>query len=367
MKMNIDVKVLLNGINRVGKFKSKIKENPVLQYILLNVTETALTFVASDNDVYYKHVEPVTEGVQEAGSFLIPDKLEEILRKVSGVVDLTLEGNALKFVGANTNATIPVTVISDFVKEPTGEAGPGIQFSKELLLDIVNQCGYAASPDNTRPVLKSINMSGKDGEFKVVSTDSFRLVQKVRKQPFEISSLNIPARIFKTVLESLDDETEFAMASYGNHLLLKAENQEIFIRLLSGIYPDTEKLSQIGEGYIKVKVNSKDLIDALQMVMLFSDSKKSKTVVFESLENQIRIYTKGELGEIERFVQAETPGFTPTALNPTYVIEAVNAHKKISTELLFKNGVSTAPMFVMCEDASLTQLILPVRIAELSK
>jgi len=183
MKMNIDVKVLLNGINRVGRFKSKIKESSVLQYILLNVTETTLTFIASDNDVYYKHEEPITEGVEEAGSFLIPDKLEEILRKVSGVVGLTLEGNTLKFEGAKTNATIPVTLISDFAKEPTGEAGPGIQFSKEMLLDIVNQCGYAASPDNSRPVLKSINMTGKDGEFKVVSTDSFRLVEKIRKQP----------------------------------------------------------------------------------------------------------------------------------------------------------------------------------------
>lgn len=365
MQMQLNSKAILNGINKVGRFKSKEKTKPALQFILLNVNEDKLEFIASDNEVYYKHVELITEGITKTGSFLIPSKLEDALRKVSGTVSLTLEGTTLKFEANSIKASIPVAVYEDFPKEPTGEVGPAIQFSKEQLLDIVNQCGYASATSDTRPALKGLNMSGQNGEFQVVSTDSHRLVKKVRKQAIELPALTIPTKTLKSVLESLEDEIDFVIAPFGTQLIIKTEAQEIFIRLITSNYPDTSKLAVIGDDYVKVKVNSKELTDALETVMLFAEEKsKGRNVLLESIGSQIRISAKGENGEIEHFINAEGEEFTKTAMNAKYLITAVNAHKKSTTDLLFKKGKSEAPVFIMCDDETLIQLILPIRIKQ---
>ncbi|MFG3613429.1 DNA polymerase III subunit beta [Rummeliibacillus stabekisii] len=364
MKLTIDQATIVEVFNQLSRFKGK----EVLQNISLNVSKEEAIFRATDGEVSYTRKLSLIDNklitVEKIGSVLLPPKVEEVIRKLSksSISIQVLENGQIELKQGKTSAKVNAAQ-GEFPNLPNVEKQEAIKLSTKVLSMLCSQTAFAASEKDGRPVLKAIHMESDDQQFKVICTDSYRLSQKVLNKSLSLPVLNIPAKPLMYVIQTLDEDASLQLFAAGNHIVITTEESEIYIRQLEGTFPDVSRLLS-AKPLSKVTVQKGEILSAIECALTFTKNEKDRQITIEPVEdNNLKIYSTGEEGSLESFVQGDFENVEKIqkfTVNAGYLTAAIKAF--IKPEITFQYESSTKPILLVSKsDPTLTQMVVPIR------
>ena len=174
MKLKIEKDILLEGLNKVSKAISTKNLVPVLAGIKFDLDNNGLTLTASDNDITIQTFIENKDNMQidVEGSIIIQGKyILDIVRKLP-----------CEFINIEVIDDLKILIYtenSEFNLNGISESENPFSIPGKVFKNIVNQTSFAASNDESRPVLTGINFKIMGNILECNSTDSYRLARKV--------------------------------------------------------------------------------------------------------------------------------------------------------------------------------------------
>ncbi|HSX58438.1 MAG TPA: DNA polymerase III subunit beta [Candidatus Saccharimonadales bacterium] len=277
---------------------------------------------------------------------------------------LAVEKETLQLVSGATKATFNTIAASEF---PTIQLS-GDKLKKDLsqktLAEIVGKIAFAATVEETKPVLTGILIRSKGGKTLLVATDSYRLAIGTLNESLGEEEMLVPA---KTLVEALKIAGELQEESIGigtseenNQLLFAGDNFQIATRLIDGVYPAYEQI--IPDTFVaSVKVSKDALTDALKTASVLS--RDIGNVVRLKLKAPQQLVIEGDtaqIGQAVTEVEAEVTGEELTvAFNSNFLLDGLSSLKEAEVEIKF-SGVLKPAVFENSKK-DFKYVVMPVR------
>ena len=159
----------------------------------------------------------------------------------------------------------------------TVEAENGVSLPQDLLKKMINECSFAVSTNESRPVYMGTLFEIAHNELTMVSVDGYRLA--LRREPVEgygdDCSFIVPGTALSDLERLCGDSDERVKMSVGSkHISFTVGSTVILSRRLEGDFLNYKKA--IPESFrITVKTARTDLLDVVERVSLIVDSKNN--------------------------------------------------------------------------------------------
>ena len=363
MEIIISHPQLVKTLELVTKISTKHVTLPVLQCVLITVTEDKIIFKATNLEL---SIEVVVKGrINEIGTIAIPAStfLQSIQYINQSDVTLRVEEGVLLIESKQTNTSIKSISADEFPNIHKLE-GSGILLNRPLFALGIKTTAFAASQSSIKPELGSVYIQQKKEQtLTFVSTDSFRLMEKTVAQkgvilnhPFLVPQKN--AVELARICDLLESDPLLIVTENQCALDFSEEGVYVTSRLVSGSFPDYEQI--IPKEYVtKVTLFKNDLQSAFKKTSVFlnkflqvSLTVTEKTVTISSQNN--------EVGHITDTINAIVEGDELSLnFNQQYVIEPLS---HISEESIILNfaGIGRPLVITGASDKSLRYLVMPM-------
>lgn len=327
MKLQVTQENLNRALNSVTRVANSRGTLPILANVLIKTSNNRLSLSATNLDIAITHY--IGAKVKNEGSITVPARLMQdfVGSLPEGVINLNLEDNKLHITTDQYNSVVNGIVADDFPVMPAIKDGSswiveGVAFRKAL-----QQVVFAASSDETRPILTGVLIQTIDGKLCMAATDSYRLAEKKigsNKQPV---SLLVPASAMQDLLRVLGDEDqEIKVTHNGQQALFQVSDIELVTRLVDGKYPDYRKLIPT-KFDTKAVLKRADLLNITKVSSLFArESAGSVTLQADDKSGQVSIRSvASQLGENTATAPAKITGSGSITLNSRFLIDGLNA------------------------------------------
>lgn len=274
MKIQIKKDVIVNALSKVEKAIGKSSDKPILNGIYVEANTDTLKFITTGEEQSISVVVPVDETitVNTPGKIVIQKSTIDIIKKLrTDIVTITVDA-AFQYLieagGSKFNFSgYDATEYPQFT-EPTNP--PILEFPFDELKLIYDKMGFATSIGDARPILQGIHLNGKDGQLKIVSTNSHILSQKIMaKEITQEVSLTPKAKSLSDALKTFNSSDTISIFTSSTHLIFKSDNTTVCTRVLEGNYPDTDRLVQSDFKTI-LEVDKSELLYALEQIEIIS-------------------------------------------------------------------------------------------------
>lgn len=163
------------------------------------------------------------------------DSGSDVLLHVNGDAKATMKSGGFK-------ASLNGSDSEDFPPMPNVGQGEGICFKASALKDALRQIVYAASTDDSRPVLNGVLFEMEGSNLTLAATDGFRLtVRKLEldRQVPKASRLILPSGALKELARILpDSDEEVQLLRLSGQAAFRLPEVELFAQLIDGNFPD---------------------------------------------------------------------------------------------------------------------------------
>tara|TARA_R100000655_G_scaffold15789_6_gene34843 strand:- start:2743 stop:3798 length:1056 start_codon:yes stop_codon:yes gene_type:complete len=228
-----------------------------------------------------------------------------------------------------------------------------IFFDNQVFSKEISNVFYAASKDESRPILNGVLIDAKSDSLRLVTTDGKRLAMS---EVINVSQNNIKAVVPVNVL------IDIAKNSYGDikitidnsYISAESGDYAIISKLIEGNYPD---YSQIMPDSFKshVSINKYDLLNAVQRVSLILDN-VTECVTLKFKDNSLTVSAHTQDSAVEK-ITIDFNGDIELNYNPVFLVDALKNSSGDFIELNYND--STAPTQITCEN--LEYLVMPMR------
>lgn len=277
----------------IGKIQSIISNKPaipVLANVLIEAIDDQLILSATDLTTSMKCY---TEAkVIEEGSIALPaKKFFQLVRELTAPqIKISKTGNEIaEIVSGSSIFKINGMQKNEFPTIPDSSGNAQISFASTTLKEMLYRSVFSAARDDSRYVLNGVNLNISNSLAIFIATDGKRLAKlqtNVELDPSFQGGYILPLKAVDEMIKMLSESDERAtLGLTPDKVFLETGNMVLSTKLLSGQYPDIEKV--IPEISTQTVVLHKDeLIALLRQVSLFiSDTSGSVRFVF----------TKGQL------------------------------------------------------------------------
>ena len=371
MKFSIKKEVLLYNLSNVSKAISNKNLIPILSGIKFNLTKEGLFLSASDNDICIETFvdKSKLDEINELGSTVIQGKyILEIIRKVEGrIINIELLDNIKVLISCgNSEFNLNVMDARDFPDLNIEEKKDPIILKINDFKDLINKTSFAVSTQETRPILTGINFIIEKDNLECVATDSYRLAKKcvkLKKENSENQSIVIPGKNLIELTKILDDNDDSVeMHIFNNKVLFKFDNTLFQSRVLSGTFPDVNRLIPESFG-LEIKANSNEFYNVIDRASLLTSEKDKNVIKFECNNNEVIVSSNSpEIGKVEEklIIEKNNDSNIKIAFSSRFMMDALKTIESKNTILKFNSDVK--PIIIMDEkDETLLQLILPIK------
>ena len=284
MKLRIKKDILQDAINKVAKAISTKNLIPVLAGIKFELKKNKLTLTASDNDIT---IQTTIEGyeeedfkVEEEGNIIVQGKyMLDIVRKLPDKYINIEVIDEIKILIYTENSEFNLNGIneSEYPNISLEESKKKIDINSSIFKDIVNQTAFAASNEETKPVLTGINFNIVGNILECNSTDSYRLARKVitlDKESEESYNIVIPSHNIVEFTRIMDEDNESIVEVhiFNNKVLFKYKNILFQSRLINGTYPNTANLMP-DEATVIITANLNDFYSVIDRASILTSDK----------------------------------------------------------------------------------------------
>lgn len=373
MKLTIKKELLLNALNKVSKAISTKNLIPVLAGIKFELKKKKLVLTASDNDITIQTMIEASNDedfkIEQEGSIIIQGKyILDIVRKLPDKYINIEVLDELKILIYTENSEFNLNGISESEYPNIGleESKKKVHIKASVFKDIVNQTAFAASNEESKPVLTGINFNIVGDMLECNSTDSYRLARKVVKLESaseENYNIVIPSHNIIEFSRIIDDEDgDIELHIFNNKILFKTGNLKFESRLINGTYPNTSNLLP-DDSYLVVSTNLNAFYDVIDRVSILTSDKEKNIVTLETKGDILVLKSSSvEIGRVEEKmpITKNNNEDIKISFSAKYMMEALKSFSTETVDIHFVGEIK--PILIKSsEDETLTQLVLPIR------
>ncbi|MDF2698853.1 MAG: polymerase subunit beta [Haloplasmataceae bacterium] len=374
MKFKIQNMIFSDAINNVIRALSTKTPMPILKSIKLDLVNEGIYLTASDSNITIKQFVPTFINdkqilyIEEIGNAAIPGRLlQDVLRKVNEeFVEIALyEDKFIKINFKNSDYTLNCLDVREYPNINLISSNSPIKIEVNKLVELIRQTVISISTNESRPILTGVNLKIVNNTMYCISTDSYRLSQKVLNLDYELPNINIviPGKSlieFEKIITNSNGLVDIHLTN--NIISFKLDNIIFQSRLLDGTYPETSRLIPKDFGLIQ-EFNRLELIEVIDRVSLLSKEGASNIIKFDIYEDKTIISLDSpEIGKVvEEIVPKKQEGsLIRIGFNSKFLLDALRVLNQ--ENILVKFTGEVRPFIIKTDDDSVTQLILPVRI-----
>ena len=175
MKLQVTQENLNRALNSVSRIANSRSTLPILSNVLFKTIDNRLSIAATNLDIAITHY--IGSKVKEEGTITLPARLLQdfVSSLPSGVIDIELEETKLHIKTDQYNATINGTSAEEYPVMPAINDGTTWNLQAQEFKKALQQVVFAASSDETRPVLTGIYLHSDGTKLYMAATDSYRL------------------------------------------------------------------------------------------------------------------------------------------------------------------------------------------------
>ena len=189
----------------------------------------------------------VLADVKEPGSLTAPGKkLQEITRELpDNPVEITTRGDQIELKCGASQFKLNGLPADEFPTLAEVDFSEGVSVTGKDLNALIHHTSFAVSTEESRPILNGVLWELRDGGMKMVATNGHRLARmgvKVEATGTTSADFIVPPPALTQVQRLFKDEDQLMVARSGNHLGFRADNTEVYTRLIEGSYPNYEQV-----------------------------------------------------------------------------------------------------------------------------
>lgn len=301
MKITIDREELLQIISKIQAVVPPRPVIPAIANILLEATPGSVTLTTTDLTVSMQaSAQAITE---ELGAVTLPARrFFQLTRELTtpridieasdeGVIVITSGSSKFRLHGMSK---------SEFPAFPDMSEGEPILIDGPMLKLMLSNTSFAAAKDDSRQVLNGLLLKVDNGEITFVGTDGKKLA-KVFNTFEALSGLSleciIPLKAVEEMVRILDGDQSIKLTVTHDKIALESGHILLVAKLLSGQFPDYERVMPQQEAMRSVSLHKEELSTLLKQVSLFtSDVSHSVRMIFE--EGQLTLQaTASDIGD----------------------------------------------------------------------
>ena len=373
MKFTIKKELLLDALNKVYKAISTKNLIPVLAGIKFELKKKRLILTASDNDITIQTWIDCTNEedfiIDREGSIIVQGKyILDIVRKLPAeFINIELI-DELKLLIYTENSEFNLNGISESEYPNIGleESKKKVTINAGVFKNAIGQTAFAASNEESKPVLTGINFNIVGDVLECNSTDSYRLARKIvklDKDSEENYNIVVPSRNVVEFSKILYDDDEMVeLHIFSNKILFKTNNLKFESRLINGTYPNTSNLLP-DDSFLVISTNLFDFYNVIDRVSILTSDKEKNIVTLETNDNMLILRSSSaEVGRVEEKmpITKNNNENIKISFSAKYMMEALKSFSTETVDIHFVGEIK--PILIKSsEDESLTQLVLPIR------
>lgn len=267
-KVVVQKNIFSDSLALVGRAASNHSTLPVLSNVLLSKDEGQLRLSATNLTIGVTvWMDASLDG--DPGLTLPAKTLADVINTLAEPeVTFSVNGKAeASLKSGRYKGTIKGIDATEFPSIPDYPANGGVSLDAGAFKEMLQAAVFAASPDDTRPILTGVLVSMDDKELSIVATDGFRLAigKMGLPEPASKKQMIIPASSMKEVVRILNAtkaaRVSLAVPPSRNQVVIRCENVQIVSQLIEGRFPDYQAI--LPESHkTRTIVNTSDLLKA---------------------------------------------------------------------------------------------------------
>lgn len=360
MEIIINSTTLKDVVKKAGTVVKAKNTIPVLTGLLFEAVGEKLQVTSSNG---YETIGHLVEGVEIVveGRVVIPFSFLKSVSQITGDINIQLNGPKVFVKKGRTKLETTVMSADEYPVFPQSPPAYQLRYSGEEWKDMVTTTTYAAATNESRPVLRGVNIQVTTEGQSFVCTDSHRLA-RVRYPKAEVAeelSIILPADSLKNTVSLFEEGKPVIVIGFPNRVAMLNGNVIFTVSAIEGNYPATERL--IPETFAhEIEVNKAELEGAIKLLNSLSEKK----IVAATFSNEgIHFTINEEVSHGEVTINSSTIDSEVTiGFNMDYLKEAVQPFEQ-ETLLLKINGIQKP--IIITEKEPLQDklaLVLPIRL-----
>ncbi len=327
MKLQVTQENLNRALGTVARVANSRNALPILANILVKTVNNRLSVAATNLDIAITHY--IGAKVSDGGSVTVPARLMQdfVSSLPSGVINLELEENKLHIRTDQYKSVVNGIAADDFPVMPKIEGGKTWKIAGPVLKKALQQVAFAASNDESRPVLTGVLVHTVDGHLYMAATDSYRLAEKNLGSNEEEVSLLVPVNAMQDLLRIVSDFSEDVVVTHDEQqVLFQVGDVDLVARLIEGKYPDYRRL--IPRAFTtSAQLKRADFVNVTKVSSLFArESAGSITIKVDESSQELSIHAvASQLGENDASAKGVITGEGSITLNSRYLLDGLQA------------------------------------------
>jgi len=379
MKFSIKRQKLLASIQEVSNAISpRAAVIPILTGMKLNMNNDTLTLTGSNSDITIESTIKSKDGDEEVitdisnGSIVLPvPHFPDIIKKLPGeIVHIEVKDNYQTIIRSEKSVfELHGQSSEEYPRIYVEKDNPHFLIPAKDLKKLIRQTVFAVSTMETRPILTGVHVSFHDGNVRFTSTDTHRLarseanVDLLDKQTADLSIV-IPGQSLLELSKIINNVEETIYISIMKNQVVFYTDHLLFIsRLLSGTYPDTDRLIPTNVKST-LRMKTKEFIRTLDRAALLASEEQNHVVRFEALGKPfIEISSNSpEIGRVNEQMEiiSHEGEEVNISFSSKYLLEALRTIDSEEVNISF-TGPMHPFMVTNPENEKILHLILPVR------
>lgn len=362
MKLQVTQENLSRALNAVARVASSRNSLPILTNVLLKTSENRLVVAATNLDIAI--TETIGAKITEEGSVTVPAKLLQdfISNLPSGVVELESDDYRLSVSSGSYKSSLNGMLADEYPVMPALKSGKTIKLPPADFKKALQQTVFAASSDDTRPVLTGVYIHAYEGKLVIVATDSYRLAEcLVGPTAIEMSVL-VPATSLQELLRIISDHEEDIVITFDEQQVrFQVGDVEIITRLIDGSYPEYRRLVPPSFA-TTAEVSKSELVNITKVASLFArESAGSIQISIDEKSNTLAVKSvASQVGENSSEIEAKAEGKGTVTLNSRYLLDALGviAGDKV---VFCMNGKLEPCLVKDSSNPDIVQIVMPVK------
>ncbi len=362
MKLQVTQENLNRALGTVARVANARNPLPVLANVLVRADNNRLSIAATNLDIAITQY--IGAKISDEGSITVPARLMQdfISSLPAGVIELSLEETQLHITTDQYKSVINGIMADDFPVMPAITGGVSWTIPAAALKKALQQVVFAASGDESRPVLTGVLLHTVDGKLYMAATDSYRLAERELGPNKQQISLLVPASAMQDLLRIIGDAEEDVRVTHDDQqVLFRVGDIELVARLLEGKYPDYRKLIP-KQFTVSAKLKRSDFVNVTKVSSLFArESAGSVTIEVDEASAKLSIRSiASQLGENTATADAAVTGSGGITLNSRYMLDALQAMHGDEVAFSF-NGKLEPTLLQDIADPAYSHIIMPLK------
>lgn len=368
MKAVISKNELVALISKIQSIVANKPAIPILSNVLIEAADDQLILSATDlttSMICFSDAKIVEEGAIALPAKKFFHLIKEITSpqiKISydsnEIAEITAGSSLFRINGMNKN---------EFPTLPNVSGATQIPIMSSLLKEMMARTSFSAAREDSRYVLNGIHLNIVNQTATLIGTDGKRLAKvqaPVEIDPSFQGTYIIPLKAIEEMIKMLDEsENRTFISLMHDKVFLENGNLTLITKLLSGQYPDVEKVIPEKPKY-QLRLHREELISLLRQVSLFtSDVNNSVRFVFHNGQLDLNA-ASSEIGEGNVSMPVDYSGEKiEIAFNPYYFIDILRHSKD---EIVTFSITDSYNPGIITDSSSALFVIMPMRLNEVS-